>query len=125
MVLPDSRSNIHWKDYEISTPTFELTPVEKPDMSPFLFHMTGRNALLSVLRGEGVTEGTELAAKHGFLKACIPSGNGGYTASVVCFTESPAFALDFFRYRSFRRWQEDQQFGVGVNQRAKLSRFPG
>lgn len=39
----------------------------------------------------------------------------GYDAKVICFTESPTFALDFFRYRSFKRWEEDQRFGIGFS----------
>jgi hypothetical protein len=50
------------------------------------------------------------------LKAVIPSFDGSeahYNSKVVCFTESPIFALDFFRYRSYKRWDTDQQYGIG------------
>lgn len=111
---PPGQGNVRWKDYQIDTPTFRLTPVEKPDMSPFLFHMTGRAKIRSILSGEG----GEVEPGHGFLKACVPESNQqekGYDAEVVCLTESPTFALDFFRYRSFRRWQDDQRYGIGFD----------
>jgi hypothetical protein len=38
----------------------------------------------------------------------------------VCFSESPTFALDFFRYRSYSRWQQDQRFGIGFD-KSKLT----
>lgn len=109
---------IKWKDYQISTPTFHLSSVEKPDFSPFLIHMTGRDQLLSILRGENAPEDVAVNPGHGFLRASIPAYEGSaqhYNASVVCFTESPLFALDFFRYRSFARWSADQQFGIGFS----------
>lgn len=112
MPLPPYSRSVYWKDYQIGTPTFQLSPIEKPDMSPFLFHMTGKNELVSILSGKN----TQLPSGNGFLKACIPeSDNGTYDAEVVCFTESPTFALDFFRYRSFRRWTGDQRFGIGFD----------
>ncbi len=115
MTLPSpGQGNVRWTDYRIDTPTFLLTPVEKPDMSPFLFHMTGRAAINSILTGEG----GEVEPGHGFLKVCVPESNqqeGGYDAKVVCLTESPTFALDFFRYRSFRRWKDDQRYGIGFD----------
>jgi len=63
MTLPPYSQQVFWKDYEIDTPTFDLTPIEKPDMSPLLFHMTGRNAILSILQGEGAPD--ELPTAHG------------------------------------------------------------
>ncbi len=118
MPLPPFSSSVYWKEYEIGTPTFRLTPVEKPDMSPFLFHMTGKNEVLSILSGNGV----EVPGEHGFLRACVPESNAGaYNAEVVCVTESPTFALDFFRYRSFRRWQHDQRFGIGFDKSELVS----
>ena len=110
-LLPPS-SGIRWKNHQVSTPTFELSPVEKPDMSPFLFHMTGKRALSLILAGTG-DDGC------GFLKAMVPkSDRQSYKAAVVCFTESPSFALDFFRYRTFDRWQGDQRFGIGFDKGA-------
>lgn len=109
---------VRWKEYQISTPTFHLSSIEKPDLSPFLIHMTGRDQLLSILRGENAPEDVVVNPLHGFLRASIPAYEGSgqyYNASVVCFTESPLFALDFFRYRSFTRWSADQQFGIGFS----------
>lgn len=112
--LPPYSTNVRWKDYEIATPTFSLTPVEKPDMSPFLIHMTGKAEIQSILEGNGADEA--LPDGKGFLKASIPEqSRGNYSAEVVCFTESPTFALDFFRYRSFPRWQRDFRFGIGFS----------
>lgn len=119
MPLPPYNPNIYWKNYEIDTPTFDLLPVEKPDMSPFLVHMTGRNQILSILRGENVPEDIELEVPvaNGYLRSSIPEyGNEtGYNANVVCFTESPTFALDFFRYRSITRWRNDMRYGIGFS----------
>ncbi|NMC35184.1 MAG: hypothetical protein GYA36_22415 [Veillonellaceae bacterium] len=118
MPLPTSRQ-IDWsewsKNYKIDTPTFQLTPIEKPDMSPFLIHMTGENAIKSVLQGKGST--TEISEGFGYLQANIPEYNSGGTfdAKVVCFSESPTFALDFFRYRNFERWKANQSFGIGFD----------
>lgn len=112
MPLPPPGQNVRWKDYEITTPTFDLTPVEKPDMSPFLVHMTGKQAIASILRGDGASD--PVPSEHGFIRASISDfSQSPYTSPVVCFTESPTFALDFFRYRKFRRWQDDQRFGIG------------
>ena len=114
--LPPNRNgaNVYWKAYEISTPTFSLTPVEKPDMSPYLVHMTGRNEIAAILAGKGSKAAA--AAGQGFLRAGIPEqSRGNYHAKVVCFTESPTFAVDFFRYRVFRRWENNVLYGVGFS----------
>ncbi len=112
MTLPPYEKSIHWKEYEIDTPTFELTPIEKPDMSPFLIHMTGQSAIESILTGVGSTN--PQPSNHGYLKSSIPEYvKDIFNVPVVCFTESPIFALDFFRYRSFKRWRDDQRFGIG------------
>jgi len=114
MPLPPPSSGVFWKNYEIGTPTFQLTPVEKPDMSPFLVHMTGKNQIFNILKGENAPE--KLEEGCGFLRAAVPKDSGSaYKAKVVCFTESPTFALDFFRYRSFLRWHSDQRFGLGFD----------
>lgn len=118
MNLKGPNSGIRWKDYQITTPTFHLSSIEKPDFSPFLIHMTGRNQLLNILRGENAPEDFEINENNGFLKSSIPAFNGNedyYNTRVVCFTESPLFSLDFFRYRSYSRWQADQQFGIGFS----------
>lgn len=117
MLKPPS-SGIRWADFRIDTPTFKITSIEKPDMSPFLFHMTGGEAFTSILKGEGVT----LPESTGFLRSCIPESSGTYNAQVVCFTESPTFALDFFRYRSYARWSSDQRFGIGFD-KSELVKF--
>lgn len=117
MTLPPYNQNVFWKEYEIDTPTFDLTPIEKPDMSPLLFHMTGPQAIRAILHGEGAQE--EVPAGCGFIRGQIPESSGdNYHAEVVCFTESPVFALDFFRYRSFRRWQNDVLYGVAFSKTA-------
>jgi len=118
MKLQGPDSGIRWKDHQISTPTFDLSSIEKPDFSPFLIHMTGRNELLSILRGENSPDDIVVNEGNGFLKASIPAYEGTaqyYNTSVVCFTESPLFALDFFRHRSYTRWRNDQQFGIGFS----------
>ena len=117
MSLPPPHGNVYWKDYEINTPTLELTPVEKPDMSPFLVHMTGQGAILSILKGENIPESVEAVPQGcGYLRASVPVyDHGHFDVPVVCFTESPTFALDFFRYRSFQRWSADQRYGIGFS----------
>jgi len=118
MNLRGPESGIFWKEYWNQTPTFELTPIEKPDLSPFLIHMTGKNSLIHILKGENSPEEITVEANSGYLKSVIPSFDeqaGYYNSEVVCFTEAPIFALDFFRYRSFRRWENDQRFGIGFS----------
>jgi hypothetical protein len=125
MSLKGPNSGIRWKDYQITTPTFHLSSIEKPDFSPFLIHMTGRNQLLNILRGENAPEDVQIPENNGFLKSSIPSFNGNegyYNSGVVCFTESPLFSLDFFRYRSYSRWQADQQFGIGFSKTDLVNR---
>jgi len=114
MPLPPPGLDVTWKDYRIDTPTFQLTPLEKPDMSPFLVHMTGKDEIISILKGENASE--KITTGHGVLKASVPqTSQGSYSGKVVCFTESPTFALDFFRYRSYQRWSKDQRFGLGFD----------
>lgn len=112
--LPPPGRSVRWSDYKNVTPAFELTPVEKPDMSPFLVHMTGRAEILDIL--EGKNSPLPGLPGHGYLKAGVPryqGSTGAFDAPVVCFTETPTFALDFFRYRSYPRWEADQRYGVG------------
>jgi hypothetical protein len=121
MVLPPNSNDVRWSEYKINTPTFQLSPVEKPDMSPFLFHMTGQREILSILSPE--IDG--FPKDSGFLRSAIPESQGedrNYTAEVVCLTESPTFCLDFFRYRSFKRWQKNQLFGIGLD-KSELARL--
>lgn len=124
MTLPSE--GIHWKEYQIDTPTFELSPVEKPDMSPFLVHMTGKDEIISILMAENTPDDfdQDILNEYGYLRSSVPSygDRDGYDAKVICFTESPTFALDFFRYRTFRRWEEDQRFGIGFS-KSELARI--
>lgn len=115
MSLPSE--GIIWKEYEIDTPTFKLTPIEKPDLSPYLIHMTGRNSLLSILKGEVDENGKPVHPGIGVIQSRIPQFDSAvqYDSSVVCFTETPLFAIDFFRYRSYRRWRGDQRYGIGFD----------
>lgn len=112
---PDEISEkTYYRNYWIGTPAFQLTPIEKPDMSPFLIHMTGKGAILDILEGKNAPN--PVVAGHGFLKAGIPEYTGeAFDAKVVCFSESPTFAVDFFRYRKKVRWQADQSYGLGFD----------
>ncbi|MDR3413629.1 MAG: hypothetical protein P4L87_22190 [Formivibrio sp.] len=103
---PPSDRSVYWKDYEIDTPAFRLSPLEKPDMSPYLLHMTGKQAIYGILAA-GDTG-------HGKINAAIPSQTKSkwYEAPVVCFTESPLFAVDAFRYIKFDRWKQDLRYGL-------------
>lgn len=120
-ILPTS-SQISWvewsKYYKISTPTFQLSPIEKPDMSPFLIHMTGKDSIISILKGKGTDK--EIPKGKGFIQANIPeyNSNGSFDAEVVCFSDSPTFAIDFFRYRNIERWKADQSYGIGFDKSA-------
>lgn len=93
-----------WEKHSIPTKTFELRPFEKPDMSPHLIHMTHQESLFSILKSKS-------------LIATIPSQSmtDWYSEKVVCFTESPTFAIDFFRYKSYKRWCDDLRFGIGFS----------
>lgn len=93
-----------WEKYEIKTKTFELRPFEKPDMSPYLIHMTNEDSLLNIL-------------KSSKLVATTPSQSMSdwYNEKIVCFTESPTFAIDFFRYKAYKRWKDDLRFGIGFS----------
>jgi hypothetical protein len=87
------------------TPTFLLSPGEKPDMSDCLFHLTTKDSLIKILKGK-------------LLKASIPraANKERYPVEMVCFTESPPFALDFFRYRwSHYRDGLNLLYGIGFN----------
>jgi len=116
MSLPPPDDGIEWRAHKIDTPTYELSPVEKPDMSPYLVHMTGKTQIMGILAaGE---DGT------GKINACVPSQTRAnwYNEEVVCFTDSPIFALDAFRYIKFDRWQQDQRFGIGFSKSALVNR---
>lgn len=107
--LPPYNPNVTWKDYEIDTPTFKLTALDKADMSPYLIHMTGRQEILGIL--------TSLENNKGQIKATRPidAKSDWYNNKIVCFSESPIFAIDAFRYIKFRRWRCDHLFGIGFS----------
>lgn len=99
------------------TPTFRLTSIEKPDMSPYLFHMTSRESLKSILENEETEEG------KGRLLALKPRHckKDTYDIPMVCFTESPPFALDFFRYRwSDNKDRVNLKYGIGFDKEAMV-----
>ena len=105
------------------TPTFQLTSIEKPDMSPYLFHMTTRESLISILKDENTKEG------EGKLKVQTPrhTETKNYNIKMVCFTDSPPFALDFFRYRwSRNKDNEDLKYGIGFDKEIMVKKevFP-
>ncbi len=103
---PDENGRGPWNDYRIDTPAFRLTALEKPDMSPYLVHMTGKEAIHGILSAGG--EG------GGKINAAVPAQTRAewYEEPVVCFTESPLFAVDAFRYIRFPRWVQDMRYGV-------------
>lgn len=103
---PPSDKSVYWKNYEIDTPAFCLSPLEKPDMSPYLVHMTGKQAIHGILATD--------QAGQGKINAAVPSQTKSqwYQAAVVCFTESPLFAVDAFRYIKFDRWLQDLRYGL-------------
>jgi len=105
-----------WNEYKIDTPTFHITPVEKPDMSPFLIHMTGKNEIINILKGKD--------KGYGCLQANVPeyNQNGSFDARVVCFSESPIFALEFFCRRKYARWKDNQRFGIGFDKHAMVTK---
>jgi hypothetical protein len=97
-------------------PTFQLTPLDKPDMSPYLFHLTTKDSLIKILEDK-------------FLKLQKPRGShpDKHPYAMVCFTESPPFALDFFRYRwNDNKDREDLTYGIGFSKEkmAKKGVFP-
>lgn len=112
-----NNNNLEWEQVKNDTPTFRLTPVEKPDMSPFLFHMTGPNAIKGILS-------ERKDQTKGFLRSEIPEKqNNRYKSPVVCFTESPIFCLDFFRFRSEDRWKNNQQYGLGFSKEQLIKEY--
>ncbi|WP_147281858.1 abortive infection system antitoxin AbiGi family protein [Legionella feeleii] len=107
--LPPYDPSVTWKDYEIDTPAFQLTALDKADMSPYLIHMTGREEILGILSGVENNKGQIKAS------APIEAKSEWYKSKVVCFSESPLFAIDAFRYIKFRRWRNDHLFGIGFS----------
>lgn len=92
-------------------------------MSPYLFHMTTRESLKLILEDEHTNE------KEGKLKVQIPrhSKKNTYQIPMVCFTDSPPFALDFFRYRwSDNKDRENLKYGIGFDKETMVQKgvFP-
>lgn len=117
MSLPPPDRNGHgpWNDYRIDTPAFSLEPCEKPDMSPFLIHMTTKNSIYGILNS---------GKKHiGKINSSKPiESKTWFNEKVVCFTASPIFAIDAFRYIRFYRWQKDLRFGIGFSKKKLVNR---
>lgn len=111
MQLPPPDSGIEWEDHKIETPTYDLSPIEKADMSPFLIHMTGKNSIHEILQERTI-------------QAFVPSHTRSkwYSEAVVCFTDSPVFTLDAFRRIKKERWEDDQRYGIGFSKSALVNR---
>jgi len=96
----------YWDKYFIKTKTFNLESVEKPDMSRYLVHLTGKGELLKIIKGRSKSKG--------YLKASTPHyDKRPNTKKIVCFSESPIYALDFFRFKSKSRWENNHMYGIG------------
>jgi len=92
----------------MSIKAFDIEPKIKPDMSKYLIHMTGKDALCSILKG-GRRKG------EGLIKSQVPNGSKGdnFNSKISCFTETPTFALGGFITISKRRASENMIFGIG------------
>lgn len=101
-----------WSKHKIETKTLELRPFEKSDMSPYLIHMTSEASILSILE-TGICD-------QGKINAGTPTQKiaAWYDSKIVCFTETPIFSLDFFRYKSHKRWLADLRYGIGFSKKA-------
>jgi len=108
-----------WNDFKVLKKSLQLSPIEKPDMSPFLVHMTGKNQILEILKsGED--------KKHGLIKSSVPSQSKSkwYTREVVCFTESVLHSIDSFRYIAINRFESNLFYGIGFS-KEKLAIYEG
>lgn len=87
---------------------FEIEPKLKPDMSNFLIHMTGRDAIKSILKGGRCKD-------EGLIRSQVPNGSktDSFKHKIACFTETPIFALGAFVAISKRRADEKMEYGVG------------
>lgn len=87
---------------------FEIDPKLKPDMSRFLIHMTGKDAIKSILKG-GRRRG------EGLIRSLVPKGakSESFPFKIACFTETPIFALGAFIAISKRREEETMKYGIG------------
>ncbi|WP_278492017.1 hypothetical protein [Acinetobacter gyllenbergii] len=99
-----------WNDLRILKKALQLSPIEKPDMSPFLVHMTGKDQILKILES---SENNDC----GVIKAFIPSQSKSswYDRAVVCFTESVLHSIDSFRYIAFNRFESNLFYGIGFS----------
>lgn len=98
----------YWDNYHIATKTFNLESIEKPDMSRYLIHLTGKGELLSIIKGKSGSN------EIGYIKPSTPHyDRRENTNEVVCFSESPIYALDFFRLKSKSRWERNHMYGIG------------
>ena len=99
-----------WDDYKITKKSLQLSPIEKPDMSPFLVHMTGKNQILDILKSSEWDE-------RGLIKASVPSQakSEKYNREVVCFTESVLHSIDSFRYIAINRFKANLLYGIGFS----------
>lgn len=103
-------NNNVWDDYKITKKSLQLSPIEKPDMSPFLVHMTGKDQILGILKSSEYDE-------HGVIKSSVPSQakSEAYNREVVCFTESVLHSIDSFRYIAINRFKANLLYGIGFS----------
>lgn len=104
-----------WNDFKVFKKSLQLSPIEKPDMSPFLVHMTGKCQILEILKSSKKDD-------HGLIKSAIPSQSRSewYKKEVVCFTESVLHSIDSFRHIAFNRFKANVLYGIGFS-KEKLS----
>lgn len=93
---------------------FEMEPNLKPDMSKFLIHMTGKNAIKSILK-------SGRSKDEGLIKAQAPKYSQ-VDYKIACFTETPIFALGAFVAISKRRDNENMIYGVGFSKTYMVER---
>ncbi len=101
-----------WNEYKVTKKALNLSPIEKPDMSPFLVHMTGKNQILQILSSSENDD-------HGLIRAEIPSQSRSpwYEKKIVCFTESVLHSIDSFRYIAFNRFKSNLFYGIGFSKK--------
>lgn len=106
----DEKDPYIWNNYKITKRPLALSPIEKPDMSPFLVHMTSKESLINILKHEHFDG-------MGSIKAQVPdsSKSDWYDKKVVCFTETVLHAIDSFRYISLSRHQSNLFYGLGFS----------
>ncbi|MDM1248521.1 hypothetical protein HX005_14090 [Acinetobacter sp. R933-2] len=106
----NGHNNYVWGDYKITKKSLQLSPIEKPDMSPFLVHMTGKDQILDILKSGSYDD-------YGLIRASIPSQSKSkwYKREVVCFTESVLHSIDSFRYIAHNRFQSNLFYGIGFS----------